>query len=774
MFVGCESCPLNGKTRVLAEIVGEPEVAIVGLYPAAEEEKEGRPFVGASGRLVRKVLSEVPLRGYIITNMIQCKPSGEKEAQVAAKYCLQNLLTDIAGVKKVILLGTPLLPTLIDELQRRGKVVRRLKHPAASFREGDLSVKEFVKEFREVLADRVEVTFEPPLYSIPTDIETVRRDVIASGIFSVDIEVDGGGKPPVDPLAQPLVAAIATPTKVYVLPLSPALGDPSTSISILKYLMESSFEKVAHNWVFEWVWLRRLTGFAPRPRLTDSLLLTYIHREDRPSYSLKVICREEFGVPDWSAPVAPYLKAGRMKEIPRSVLFSYCAQDAYWTLRLADRMKSKIERNRLQKLHNSLLIPCAEMYAIATDRGILVDKEWLSMATDALMRKREELERWFSRNIAPNFNPLSPQQVGDLLYRRLNLPVIEYTEKGSPSTREAVLKELCERTGNETLQKILEYRRVTKFLSTYLEGFERWMCSDGYVRPSWRLHGTVTGRVTCSDPPLQTLPAGGEYSELISSVFVPAEGRLFVEVDFKTHEVRVVIALSEDPTGCELIQSGLDLHTEVASRLFNKDPSEVTSEERRIAKSITFGLLYGMSPHSLASAFGLTKGEAHLFVERFYALFPRVREWQRHQIQFCKSVGFVETPTGRRRHLPHILSPDSTKRGSAERQAINMPVQSYASDLCLLTALYFYRESEVKKDDRNPDPLILLTIHDSLLIETSDVEGVKDALQRAVAEVEARERLPVPLGYDIKVYSERWRYESSLTQEVIGSEEDGQ
>ena len=366
--------------------------------------------------------------------------------------------------------------------------------------------------------------------------------------------------------------------------------------------------------------------------------------------------------------------------------------------------------------------------------------------------------RWVSL-VGAGVNPDSPKQVSEVLRKTLNRYPLPLTPTGQVSTREPILKELKESLPEgsferELVETLLAYREVTKLLNTYVEGIEKMILSDGRVRPSWRIHGTVTGRVSCHEPSLQQIPAHGTYAETVRRCFVADDGYVFLEMDFSNHELRVAASLAKDKVARDIFLSGRDIHKEVAAYALNKSPDEVTKEERQIGKGINFGLLYGMSVESLARTLKCSPEEAQTFVERYKQMFPEVWQWREQQLREAREKGYVTTPTYRKRHLPHIKSDNPILRARAEREALNAPVQGFASDICLMVACRFTTLTLQNK----VDAVVLATIHDSILVQVrqDQVDEARSLLQQALKEINEQLRLFVPAEAEIKPPSTHW------------------
>ena len=761
LCAGCDFCPLKGHPQVANASYGSGEIWFVGESPAQAEAEKGLPFVGKSGQLLRRLLKEYEIKDFTLTNLTRCVPDPNMPAaQVTAaqKICAQHLLLpELQKAKKVVALGQKATETLT----KLGIKVVSAVHPAAVLRNPALE-----QQLRAVLATLNRKESSPPptkiAYTIvsPEKVPTLLAHLTQVQYAVIDFEV--GGQNAYDPQAPLLCASICLPDKTfYLIPVKEHGLSPY--LKVFEVIGRGNW--VAHNAIFEALWLYRVTGQVPRRPYADTLLMYYaLNERAQGHYDLKTLAQTLLGAPDWSAPVKPYMDAHQLERCPTQILYDYCVKDTYWTWQLYLALQQKLaqpDNSNLNLLLRKLLYPATIVYALATDMGIKVDvgrcEEVLRIIQQNALRLQQKLARY-----ALNINLASPKQLAHLLYEKWRLPTLKITATGQSSTDEATLKALhewCLRENRtveaEFLDLLLQFRELEKLRSTYIEGVLKFLCSDKRVRPSWMLHSTVSGRVTCSKPSLQQVPARSDHANLVRSIFVPDDGWVFIEMDFSNHELRVASSLARDEKAREIFTSGRDIHREVAAKIFNKAPEEVTDAERQKAKGVNFGILYGMSPTTLAENLNITEAEAQMFFQGFYELFPKVKEWQQRLIKEVRAKGYVETPLGRRRRLPEIFSDDPSVQSRAIRQALNSPVQAHASDICVLVAIEWTQQAL----KNNLKGRIVLTIHDSILIHApeTEVQQALELLRDTIKAVEQREGLFVPLEVEVAVMRDCWQ-----------------
>ena len=377
-------------------------------------------------------------------------------------------------------------------------------------------------------------------------------------------------------------------------------------------------------------------------------------------------------------------------------------------------------------------------------KGIKVDSDYLKKLSREFSEKVLDLSEKIYSLSGERFNINSPQQLQIVLFQRLGLPPVKKTKTGF-STDNEVLKALQNR--HPVVPLILEYRTLMKLKSSYIDALPRQVNpKTGRIHARFHQCGTATGRLSSSDPNLQNIPARGEYGRLIRNAFVAGDGKVLISADYSQIELRVLAHLSGDEHLIEIFEKGEDVHSSTASKIFGVPPEKVTSDMRRVAKVVNFGIVYGMSPHGLATELGISHGEARDYIENYFKTFPGVKAWIEKTIQEASRTGFVRTLFGRIRSVPEIKSKNPAVRKNAERVVVNTPVQGTAADLMKMAmAKVFYGI---------PEADVLVQVHDELIIEVEEdlAEDVKKRVREAMESVYA---LVVPLVVEVSV-ARRW------------------
>ena len=377
--------------------------------------------------------------------------------------------------------------------------------------------------------------------------------------------------------------------------------------------------------------------------------------------------------------------------------------------------------------------------------GVLIDAATLAQQGDELGRKIMALEAEAQQLAGQPFNLNSPKQLAEILFTRQGLPVLKKTPSGGPSTDEEVLEKLAE--DYPLPKKILEHRSFAKLKNTYTDKLPKMINpATGRVHTSFAQAVAVTGRLASSDPNLQNIPIRTAEGRRIRSAFMAPAGHRILSADYSQVELRIMAHLSDDPRLLEAFAQGEDVHRATAAEVFGLTPSEVTGEQRRAAKAINFGLIYGMSAFGLARQIGVDRTAAGAYMDRYFARYPGVARYMEETRAIARDKGYVETVFGRRLWLPEIKSSNAGRRQGAERAAINAPMQGTAADLIKRAMLAV----QDWLDEQNLRSLLILQVHDELVLEVPEAElaTVREALPTLMGGVA---KLAVPLLVEVGV-----------------------
>lgn len=433
-------------------------------------------------------------------------------------------------------------------------------------------------------------------------------------------------------------------------------------------------------------------------------------------------------------------------EVPIEAASYYAAEDADITLRLHHAIWPKIEREAgLCRIFERLEMPLVDILKRIERTGVCIDVALLEQHSQYLAERMGVLEAEAIETAGMPFNLGSPKQIQAILFEQQKLPILKRTPKGQPSTDESVLAELAEDYPLPRL--ILEHRSLSKLKSTYTEKLPQQVNPrTGRVHTSYHQAVAATGRLSSSDPNLQNIPIRTPEGRRIRQAFVAPEGQLILAADYSQIELRIMAHFSEDPHLCAAFARGSDVHRHTAAEVFGITPDHVTADQRRSAKAINFGLIYGMSAFGLAKQLGIERGLAQAYIDAYFARYPGVKAFMDRVREDAKAKGYVETLMGRRLHVPDIHSSNGQRRQYAERAAINAPMQGTAADIIKAAMIEVDRWIEREK----PPIRMIMQVHDELVFESREdfakeaSAGIKEIMSGAAA-------LNVPLVVEVGI-----------------------
>ncbi|SON51108.1 DNA polymerase I [Vibrio tapetis] len=419
----------------------------------------------------------------------------------------------------------------------------------------------------------------------------------------------------------------------------------------------------------------------------------------------------------------------------------YAAEDADVTLRLHNRIYDNIEQDeKLNRIYSELEVPLIPVISRIERTGVLIDDMMLGAQSQEIAARLDELEKKAFEVAEQEFNLSSPKQLQTILFEKMGLPVVKKTPSGAPSTNEEVLQELA--LDYPLPKLILEYRGLAKLKSTYTDKLPKMINpTTGRVHTSYHQAVTATGRLSSTDPNLQNIPIRNEEGRRIRQAFIAPHGWKILAVDYSQIELRIMAHLSGDKALLEAFANGKDIHAATAAEVMGVSIDQVTSEQRRRAKAINFGLIYGMSAFGLAKQLGIPRGEAQHYMDTYFERYPGVMQYMEDTRSTASEQGFVETIWGRRLHLPEISSRNGMRRKAAERAAINAPMQGTAADIIKKAMLLVDEWIEAEGNGRVK---LLMQVHDELVLEVEESALVE--IESKVQELmESAADLDVPL-----------------------------
>jgi len=407
---------------------------------------------------------------------------------------------------------------------------------------------------------------------------------------------------------------------------------------------------------------------------------------------------------------------------------------------LVDTLRDELESREELELFSTYELPLVPVLARMEHAGIGVDRAYLEEMGEDLRTRLADLETRIHELAGGSFNVNSTDQLRILLFEQLGLPVLKKTSTGKPSTDASVLKKL----DHPLVTALLDYRELEKLRSTYVDGYLPLIDPDGRIRTRFNQMAATTGRLSSDSPNLQNIPVRSESGRTIRRAFIAGLGNEFLVADYSQIELRVLAHMSGDPFLIEAFSAGLDIHTATAARVWGVEPAEVSSEQRRMAKMINFGLLYGMEAFGLADRLGISRDEAREHIDAYFSQFHHVKEYMSNVVTAARNQGYTTTLFGRRRYLPELKSDNFRIRQMGERMALNAPVQGTAADIIKAAMI----ELDAALREEKLASTLLLQIHDELIVEVPEEERV--IAEKLVTEImEGVAGLDVPLKVDV-------------------------
>lgn len=433
------------------------------------------------------------------------------------------------------------------------------------------------------------------------------------------------------------------------------------------------------------------------------------------------------------------LAAGKKAEIFKKA----AAYDAYVAYKADAILAGRLEEQQMSDLYRDIEYPLIFTLHDMQERGIRADKAALKDYSEKLNEKIVELEKDICELAGEEFNINSPKQLGVILFERLGLPFGKKTKTGYSTSADIMEKLVCE---HPIVSKVLDYRQLTKLKSTYADGLAEFIGEDGRIHSTFNQTITATGRISSTDPNLQNIPIRFELGKQIRKVFIPEDGYVFLDADYSQIELRVLAHMSNDEALIEAYNSDEDIHKITASKVFNTPLNEVTSLQRRNAKAVNFGIVYGISSFGLGQDLNITRKQAQEYIKSYFKTYPKIKSFLDGLVESAKETGYTITMYGRRRPVPELTSGNFMQRQFGERVAMNAPIQGSAADIIKIAMIRV--NDELK--DRGLRSRLLLQIHDELLVETheSEIDIVKKIL---VDEMKKAASLRVALEVDAGV-----------------------
>ncbi|XOV69752.1 MAG: DNA polymerase I [Verrucomicrobiota bacterium] len=508
----------------------------------------------------------------------------------------------------------------------------------------------------------------------------------------------------------------------------PTVGEGSLPSETIRAKLSPLFEnahigKVGHNLKYD-LSVLRWHGYEIRGPLIDTMILHSLVRADQ-KHGMDFLAEAYLGYTPVSIEslIGPKGKDQKsMKDVPMNKLAEYAAEDADITWQLFRKLKPEVEKQGQQRVFYEVEMPLVPVLTAMEYEGIRLDPDSMVKFSAQLLEQSLGLEKQIHSMAGETFNIASPKQLGDILFGRLKLvDKPKKTKTGQYATNETVLQTLAGE--HEIIQKILKYRTVTKLRSTYAEALPQSIFDKtGRIHTTFHQTATATGRLNSQNPNLQNIPIRRELGQEIRRAFVArGEGYTLLSADYSQIELRIMASISGDPAMKAAFEAGEDIHAATAAHVYKVGLQDVTNDMRRRAKTVNFGVMYGISAFGLSQRLGIPRKEASEIIDHYFDSFPAIKGYMDETLESARSKGYVETLTGRRRYLPDVNSRNGTIRGMAERNAINTPIQGTAADMIKLAMSAIWNELNTK----NLETKLVLQVHDELIFDLKETERLE-------------------------------------------------
>lgn len=732
----CSECPYFSRAFV-PSYMAESSLVVVGEAPGNTEALEGAPFVGESGKLLRKTLLDVgfDVSKVTFTNVCRCHPpSNEQPQKKAQELCTKlYLFNELAELnpKLVVLSGSTALNAFFPKekimgkagnfLHAKGMLFMPVLHPAYCLR-NPTSTSRLRKDLKKAYQYiNNEVTTKNNFIVVDTQkkLDEAYHDLVSNKPDMMSFDIETNEKLDVfdkDMTLWTCGFGLDGGT-CYSIPMNHPENDNITfrekCLNLVGEVLLGPSKKIAHNAAFDLKVLKKL-GYPCKTFYADTMVMAFLLDENRYSIGLKQLSSE-------------YLD-GYMYEFTKDLnkLCLYNNEDCNNTMLLFKKFEPEIRQHpKMWQLFEKTLMPMIEVIVDMELEGVLVDTTASSNLAHDIHRKLDAVYESIAENFpkSKGVNLGSPKQLGELMFDKLKYPIIKKTETGLLSTDNEVLESLSKK-GYKLAAHLLKVRKSEKMLSTYVEKLPNLVKYDGRIHGNFNICGARTGRTSSSDPNLQNIPR----DKLVKRMFIASPGCMLLQADASQAELRVACSIAPEPTMIQAYQDGHDVHTLTASKILNVLEKDVTKDQRQTAKGTNFGLVYGQTAEGLQlyieTKYGIVTSlnECRIFRDVYFKLYSGFLPWYKRVEEFLRKFGYVESPTGRRRRFPEVKTmsriPDDILR-----KAVNSPVQGAASDIVLFMMV---RMRKIIAKYKIPIKMIL-TVHDSILFD-----GAEDDLMATV------------------------------------------
>ena len=589
------------------------------------------------------------------------------------------------------------------------------------------------------------------------NLKSLLEKAVSIGEICVDTETDS-----LDPHQAKLVG-ISFSFRIgeaYYVPLNHNYPKNLDEIKVLKIfkpvLEDNSIKVIGQNIKFDYIILHHRGIYLNN--IEDTMLMSYVLDAGNNRHNMDTLSEIHLNhkTISYKDLVGTGKKQITFNQVDIETAKNYSAEDADVTLRLYKKLLLNLKNEKLMNIYDTFEKPLIKILANMEINGIKLDKKFLNKLSTKFSKRIIGLEKNIYTLSKKKFNIGSTKQLGEILYNELKISVIKKTRKGSFATGASVLEDLAFK-GHKLPKLVLEWRQLTKLKNTYSDSLPGYLNPNtGRVHTSFLLAATSTGRLASSDPNLQNIPIKSDDGKDIRKAFISSENSLLLSADYNQIEMRILADLADVKELKKAFNNNDDIHTITASQVFNKDFKNVTSELRRKAKAINFGIIYGISQYGLAKQISVSTSDANDFLKSYFKKFPEIKDYMSSTINFCRKSGYVNNIFGRRTHITGINDKNFNVRNFQERAAINAPIQGSASEIMRMAMINIF---EKIKSEKYRNCRILLQIHDELIFEakSKNIESVKKLVETEMKSVQQSKlhSFSIPILVDINI-GENW------------------
>ncbi len=752
----------------------EQLIDILGLWGDASDNIPGVPGIGE--KKAKALIQQFGSMENLLNNLDQVKEKRSQQSlrdhaeQARVSKALATIVLDVPvqWEEESFRVSTPdpkLLIPLLEELEFRTFAkrifsdpdiipVKEKKEALASTGQMDLfGSADAFSDPAEQAIDKLAALMKEKNYTAATTAESIQKiidDIKQVKSFCFDTETSGLDIPTSELVG--IAFSVKAGTASYV-PFPAGKKQASALANQFKEVLEDpEIEKTGQNLKFD-IGILKKYGIEVKGKLFDTMLAHYLLQPDmRHNMDLLADTYLNYKPVSIEHLIGPKGKKQKsMRDIPVETITPYACEDADITLQLKQVFAPMLEQEGLINLFEQVETPLIPVLSDMEIQGVKIDKEALDNYAKVLEEKIRTTETDIYRQAGKSFNIGSPKQLGDILFDHLKIVKnAKKTKTKQYSTSEDVLSKLAEK--HPIINNILDYRSLTKLKSTYVDALPKLISPDtGRIHTSYNQAVAATGRLSSNNPNLQNIPIRTEEGRLIRQAFVPrSKEYVLLAADYSQIELRIIAALSQDEAMLEAFNKGLDIHTATAAKVYGIPLEEVTKEMRRNAKTVNFGIVYGISAFGLSERLNIPRQEAAELIGQYFEQYPGVRQYMDDTIAFARKHEYVSTILGRRRYVKDINSANGVVRGFAERNAINAPIQGSAADMIKLAMIRIFEAMQKK----NLKSKMILQVHDELVFDAHKDEA--DALKELVADkMKNAMELDVPIVVDINT-GENW------------------